>query len=1404
MDHLLVQEFSQYLQLQGASKATIKNYRADLGKFVEWYENKFKQFTPSALTIQIILLYKKEQSQKQEAFSGLSYRSVERYFSTLRKFCSFLKAQRIIEQSPFEQIKIEEQKNQESADTWKLKKFKSQLYQENLSKLTIKNYINDIHQFVLWLTQVNSGFKKVQLQTRYIPFNLTPAVVEEYKARLLNFAELSPITINRKLSSIRRFMDWHQQINGTSANMMGLNNVPVRKPEAEMLLIPPATESVVSYSRFPPMRLAQKSIKALLFVFDSMVSVPLSVLVAKTQYLLFRSQKRHIFQSLNHIKAKSYTVIPNFKKEFYAPLSIHTKVSNVYKKPRKFPLIWFVHVVILLLFLGTIGYGVRTFMVNISKEKKILGARVNAQNRFITLKQKLTDRNNYAITNPTTLRFALYNSQVGSGSALLWQEVKQVIPDSQGVFTINLGGKNPIPESLFNAPALWLGVTIEDNPEMNPRQELPTVNLSHNSELLQGMLPITAPKAPTRNVLLALDSSGDLSIGNGANPTFEATGGQFRLSGQPLVLATNKGSAGNVEISPDGTGTVDVQKPLQNSTEYGNVPSAAGALEVDDLFVVLASSSGQSAITVNQNNIGPIISASSSGIAKFTVSNDGSGYFAGYLGIGTQSPNAALDVQGVATISAGITLGATALIQATQYQSLTLGGPTTGAIILSPGSLTPSFIVQNGGNVGIGTTTPKAKLMITTTSNNDGIQLNGTSNPALSYYNNGTLKGYIGLVTNNGSFNDSNAKSGDFVIRTDDGSNGAIRFVSQGGSLETFTILRSGNVGVNNPSPQASVDVSGSIVARTNLYQTNLDALGSSQTLCFQSVTVGSTTNKIGQCASDERLKENIVYFDQNGVDALVIIKALKPAQFDFKTGTKNEYGFIAQDITHVLPNTVHKGSDGYFTFNKDALIPFTIKALQQLDQKLENEQIQSATLAGQIKAINISLVDLTMAKDPQTNDYTIYNNGKSIQDRVGAFAKAVAANIEAGALKAQEVTTRSLSVTTTNIRISGVNLENYIAGIVEKLINNSIDTEKLTESFDHDVATVRIGTISPIGNSLVIKLATSSGTARLEIQNASGSAVATVDDAGNASFSGQLASNSLQTQEASVEGTLRAGKIIANDIEGLDNKLATLAAIPAPTPSSPDIPTISNLPTATSSASFLDLAAEFSKFNQGLIALGPTSLMNTSINGQLTIGRLFKIEETSLNVLGDNLQIQPLRQGGISFLSGLIHIDTDGNAVFGKNVTVHGILTAGIITPIPDSDLVVQLNSNPFNSSFMVKNASASAVFAVNQLGDLIASGSATISKLNFRLAEPALALSDIEARASGSAGVATISAQRKELTIQNPLVTEKSLIYITPVGTPSGTIPFLLRQIPNQSFTIGIEIESPNSVMFNWLIIN
>ena len=111
----------------------------------------------------------------------------------------------------------------------------------------------------------------------------------------------------------------------------------------------------------------------------------------------------------------------------------------------------------------------------------------------------------------------------------------------------------------------------------------------------------------------------------------------------------------------------------------------------------------------------------------------------------------------------------------------------------------------------------------------------------------------------------------------------------------------------------------------------------------------------------------------------------------------------------------------------------------------------------------------------------------------------------------------------------------------------------------------------------------------------------------------------------------------------------------------------------------------------------------------------------------------------------------------------------------------------------------------AIDNLGNIIASGAGSFAKLNINsIVGSAFAISPTEVTATGSAGTARINAGRFEMTINNNLVTEKSLIYITPTSNTQNQVLYLLRQVPNESFTVGIQSPTTADIPFNWIIVN
>ncbi|HSW76782.1 MAG TPA: site-specific integrase, partial [Candidatus Saccharimonadales bacterium] len=668
-----------------ASKITVKNYLADINKFASWYESTYQRpFPPPAFHLDLIQNY-------LEPIKITSPRSAKRYQSSLKKFFTYLVSEGMLPFNPLENI----QENELKSDPMQLKEFGNYLYNSNANPITIKNYILDIRQFLNWASRVtgellstaqeqNAHAAEPKASNQIDLFaKINSFMIEEYKNRLLNEANMSPLSVNRKLSSLRKYLSWAnskgllrhtpkivnleltsspQETNQTEPN-------DIRKlTELQNLTPPPAYTSSdsKSYSGFGPIRFIQKIKTALNIAFDAFVVLSVIKTIEGIKYNLWKATGKEIFtplpkilKSLQNEPAESIVTkklaldrlittsnsseaikIKSIPKSVYAPFKIsidslpfrkkiifklkHTR-PRWYKKYHSYAFSHYLHFAILLVFATFAGFKIYQRLTAPVPLKTVLGSNVSP-GRVISFSGSLHDAGDAPVTRESIIKFGIYNSQTASGSALLWHETQTVKPDSAGNFSTTLGKINKIEQDIFsNNPNLYLGIGIGSDPELIPRQELANIGLSKNSETLQGLEPITGNNAETSNVILALDSSGNLTIGGSASPVFQVTGGEFKLTGQQLSLNTNEGSNGNVQIVPDGTGIIDLQKPLQNTSNNGNIDSALGAVEVDDNFAILASSSAQSALVIKQNGTGDLISASTGSIAKFTVDNNGSG-----------------------------------------------------------------------------------------------------------------------------------------------------------------------------------------------------------------------------------------------------------------------------------------------------------------------------------------------------------------------------------------------------------------------------------------------------------------------------------------------------------------------------------------------------------------------------------------------------------------------------------------------------------------------------------------------------------------------------------------------------------------------------------------------------------
>lgn len=1417
-----IKEFTDYLAETGVSKVSIKNYNSDLRYFMKWFNKSYDEnFYPEKLNSSVIHNFKLSTSNK-------SILSTKRRLSTIRKLSRFALSKNYIKDNPF----IEgETLSAQHVDLGELRNF---LHKKGLSPASIKNYLADITQFTDWVGKVNVSGSDWSASTNIFE-SLNPALIDEYKDRLLRM-HFSPTSINRKLSSIRTLVSWASDTDRIPNDFM--NNkayfpftarnsfINLGKEEVKPELL---TNQPLKYSSIGPLRLFQKIGYGAEYIFDLILTD--SIIKAWNAIeSIFSENKQSIFISdKNRVPILEDPIkVVNISKSFYDPLNISVKHFPWYKrllhiirfnrpkwylKYHSFPIAHYAHFGLLIVIASIFGFIAYQRIWSTPDLRGVLGTAFSPSSRAITVREKLSDASGNPITSPSSVRFAIYDDKIASGSSLIWQEVETVNPNEDGEFSVTLGQNSQIPSELFlSHPSIWLGMTVEQTDELKPRRRLSQVGSSDDAATIQNMG--IAGLTNYTNAILALDSTGNITLG-GSSHTIQSIDGELVLSGNKLFLTSVAGTNADIQLSPDGFGKIDITKPIQNTSDYNNIPSAIGSVELDDIVSILATSSGQSAFTINQNDIGPLISASSSGIAKFTVDGFGNTTLAGNLNLSGNntnifatnrgsvlaigsSGNGRLLLQPVANgnieffsalnnISSSGNLRLTGDIILATASATTFGGikytwPTSGqsnGFFLKTngsGALSWSAIPDLTGiwdqsgrkNVGIGTTDPKFRLDIQegqsataaaqifntdTGTTSTGVVLKLGNSSATTNVNNKWISfeqagaGIVGLVKGNGSDGITFQTSGiaDFAEYLKKDINESIDYemvvcMGPNGLVSLCNSVNDNIVGVTSKNP----------------------AFLGGQNLGNGSIAVGLTGQvkvKVSNLNGDIKAGDALVpsYIPGVAVKAIREGRMVGHAVSDFNSSNcsfnpSGNFGLV--DST----DRICQGSI-YIVLNISHFEP-------SLAQK--SEQIAGMVLR-------------------QTEDgaFEAKNALGDTIEKSDAFATAIIGNLTAGLVNAEKVVARAIEAN--SIKINGQELKDYIANIMRQ---NQVSPPS---------GETQISVISPLAQSkkVIVRLPEESS---FTIENSSQSAVASIDDEGNASFSGQLAARTIQTQEinsenlisetASVAGVLRAGKIIAETIEGLPQT------------------NYADLATLSSQFAYVgNLRAITGNFSDGLVVQSPSSFSDISIFGQLKIDNTLILAANSINTLGASLELQPLKQGALSIMGGLIYIDTDGNAKFGndtefaKNVTVRGTLSANLISPLSDQDLAIDTG----DGRFLIRNSSQSGtLLSIDRNGDLSASGSGTFNKINLSLVQPAYAISSTEIIATGSAGIATISARQKELTINNKLVTSRSLIYVTPRVDTNNIVIYLLRQVPGVSFTVGINSPLNKAVPFNWIIVN
>lgn len=151
----VVKIFLEYIELLGVSKKTEKNYRSDISNFTLWMMNRVKTWGVAAKNLAETVPFIDKQTgfdyKKHLRNKTNSIKTVNRRLSTLRHFGRFLASEQILNFDFMEKVTNVSTKKSPSKNL--ISNFEAHLKTEKVSKNTIKGYLSDTRQFLLWLEQ---------------------------------------------------------------------------------------------------------------------------------------------------------------------------------------------------------------------------------------------------------------------------------------------------------------------------------------------------------------------------------------------------------------------------------------------------------------------------------------------------------------------------------------------------------------------------------------------------------------------------------------------------------------------------------------------------------------------------------------------------------------------------------------------------------------------------------------------------------------------------------------------------------------------------------------------------------------------------------------------------------------------------------------------------------------------------------------------------------------------------------------------------------------------------------------------------------------------------------------------------------------------------------------------------
>lgn len=444
-------------------------------------------------------------------------------------------------------------------------------------------------------------------------------------------------------------------------------------------------------------------------------------------------------------------------------------------------------------------------------------------------------------------------------------------------------------------------------------------------------------------------------------------------SPQSVLSAISRNYGPLAIFSPFVSSTIHVQPAIKTNTLTVGIPVAANITkpllfgtststgvsftylqkQLDALRLEFSQRFNVAPASVNTLQLDSLANSYGRGITAAITNINGSTITGGIINNGAISGGTISGVtitNSSASLSGLSVTGDLGLTGAVAFADSVPAGPTTNKLYVTSGDLyyggnliagsavgnwngTSSNVYRLTGNVGLGTSTPTARLHIVNSSGGT-LRLQGTDNRGISMNSGGAGSSgpNITLIRNSNDWNVPSQIWFNSDVSTTFWGMGML----QSGTLGDAFVI--GNTANDTASPEFLIQRStGNIGIGTTTPGQKLVVNGNAQFTTVTSGTYGNdlnltSTGVLTTSASDSRLKENLVLI--NSQVTLEKIMQLKPYSFTWINDEthQQDVGLIAQDVAQVFPEvTFTNKNDGFMGINYSRLPALIIAALQNV-----------------------------------------------------------------------------------------------------------------------------------------------------------------------------------------------------------------------------------------------------------------------------------------------------------------------------------------------------------------------------------------------------------------------------------------------------------------------------------------